>query len=106
MYVLAKKFGNVKITKKARNCVSPISEKGSRNHTLTEEQKASNTEKSRVRSRVEHIFGAQAHMGSHFTRTIGLLRAEVKIGMMNLTYNMIRLGQLLKRDGIVVSAVT
>jgi hypothetical protein len=53
------------------------------------------------RSRVEHIFGAQAHMGSHFTRTIGLLRAEVKIGMMNLTYNMLRLGQLLKSDGIV-----
>ena len=85
---------------------SRICEKGSRNHPLTAEQKSSNTEKSRVRSRVEHIFGAQAHMGSHFTRTIGLLRAEVKIGMMNLTYNMVRLGQLLKRDGIVASAVT
>ena len=88
------------------NIESQICEKGSRNHPLTAEQKISNTKKSKVRSRVEHIFGAQAHMGSHFTRTIGLLRAEVKIGMMNLTYNMVRLGQLLKRDGIAVSAVT
>jgi IS5 family transposase len=54
---------------------SQICEKGSRNHPLTAEQKLSNTKKSKVRSRVEHIFGAQAHMGSHFTRTIGLLRA-------------------------------
>lgn len=72
----------------------------------TAEQKASNTEKSRIRSRVEHIFGAQAHMGQHFIRTIGILRASLKIGMMNLAYNMIRLGQLIKRDGIAASAVT
>lgn len=84
---------------------SKISEKGSRNHPLTAEQKALNTEKSRVRSRVEHIFGAQAHMESHFVRTIGILRASFKIGMMNLVYNMVRLGQLLKKDGIAVSAV-
>ncbi len=37
-------------------------------------------------------------MGGHVVRTIGLLRAEVKIGMMNLVYNMVRLGQLLRRD--------
>ena len=84
---------------------SQICEKGTRNHPLTEIQKASNTEKSRVRSRVEHIFGAQAHMGGHLIRTIGMLRAKVKIGMMNLVYNMVRLGQLIKRDRIVVSLV-
>ncbi len=88
------------------NIESQICEKGSRNHPLTAEQKLSNTKKSKVRSRVEHIFGAQAHMGSNFTQTIGLLRAEVKIGMMNLTYNMVRLGQLLRRDGIVASVAT
>ena len=88
------------------NIESRISEKGSRNHPLTAEQKASNTEKSRVRSRVEHIFGAQAHMGHHFVRTIGILRASFKIGMMNLVYNMVRLGQLIKRDRITASAVT
>ncbi len=54
--------------------------------------------KSKVRTRVEHVFGAQDAMGGHFVRTIGLLRAQVKIGMMNLVYNMIRLVQLLRRD--------
>ncbi len=29
--------------------------------------------------------------------TIGLMRAKVKIGMMNLVYNMVRLGQLIRR---------
>ena len=84
---------------------SQICEKGVRDHPLTEEQKASNKEKSRVRARVEHVFGAQAQMGGHLVRTIGLLRAEVKIGMMNLVYNMVRLGQLLRRDRSGASAV-
>ena len=89
----------------ADNIPSQICEKGARNHPLTEEQKASNKEKSKVRARIEHVFGAQAQMGGHIVRTIGLLRAEVKIGMMNLVYNMVRLGQLLKRDGRGASAV-
>ena len=82
----------------AASIPSQICEKGARNHPLTEEQKASNKEKSKIRARVEHVFGAQAQMGGHIVRTIGLLRAQVKIGMMNLVYNMVRLGQLLRRD--------
>ena len=82
----------------ADNIPSQICEKGARSHPLTEEQKASNKEKSRVRARVEHVFGAQAQMGGHIVRTIGLLRAAVKIGMMNLVYNIVRLGQMLRRD--------
>lgn len=38
------------------NIVLQINKKGYRNHPITEEQKASNREKSRTRSRVEHIF--------------------------------------------------
>ena len=75
---------------------SQIIEKGARNHPLTDEQKASNKAKSKTRVRVEHVFGAQAQMGGHIVRTIGLVRAAVKIGLMNLAYNMKRLGQLLK----------
>jgi len=87
-------------TERARQGLrSEIHEKGARNHPLTEQQKESNRVKSKVRARVEHIFGAQAQMGGHWVRTIGLARAKVKIGMMNLVYNMKRLGQLLKRDG-------
>lgn len=50
-----------------------------------------------VRARVKHIFGAQEAIGGHFVHTVGLLRAKVKIGMMNLVCNMMRLVQLLKR---------
>ena len=77
---------------------SQIHEKGTRGHPLTEAQKVSNRIKSKTRVRVEHVFGAQHAMGGHIVRTIGLARAKVKIGMMNLVYNMKRLGQLLKRD--------
>lgn len=73
---------------------SQIHEKGTRGQALTEEQKGSNRTKSKVRARVEHIFGAQAAMGGHWVRTIGLQRANVKVGLMNLVYNMRRLVQL------------
>jgi IS5 family transposase len=73
---------------------SQIHEKGSRAAPLTEEQKASNRGKSKVRARVEHLFAAQAAMGGHLVRTIGLKRAEVKAGLLNLAYNMRRLVQL------------
>ena len=77
---------------------SRMCEQGTRGHPLTDLQKATNRVKSRVRVRVEHVFGAQAQSGGHLVRTIGLARAQVKIGMMDLVYNMQRLGQLLKRD--------
>lgn len=84
---------------------SQICEKGSRGHPLSEDQKASNRGKSKVRVRVEHVFGAQAAMGGHLVRTIGLLRAKIKIGMMNLVYNMVRLVQLTRCQGLGVSAM-
>ena len=77
---------------------SRIYEKGMRGHPLTDAQKETNRVKSKVRARVEHVFGAQAQMGGHIVRTIGLKRAQVKTGMMNLVYNMKRLGQLIVRD--------
>jgi IS5 family transposase len=87
---------------KNANIASQIHEKGVRGTPLSEEQKASNRIKSKTRVRVEHVFGSQAQMGGHIVRTIGKLRAEVKIGLMNLTYNMRRLGQLIKRDSVMV----
>ena len=68
----------------AADIPSRICGKGAPNHPLTDKQKASNKEKSKVRARVGHVLGAQAQMGGHTVRTIGLLRAQVKIGMMNL----------------------
>lgn len=88
------------------NIVSEIHEKGVRGKPLTEEQKASNGQKSKIRARVEHVFGAQEQMGGHMVRTIGQARATVKIGMMNLVYNMRRLVPLLRRDAETIGTVT
>ena len=77
-----------------RGLESQIHEKGTRAAPLTDAQKAANRKKSRVRARVEHSFGAQAAMNGHVIRTIGLERAKVKFGVLNLTYTMKRLVQL------------
>ena len=75
--------------------INKVCEKGTRNHPLTEEQKASNREKSRVRSRVEHIFGfMEMSMNEMYINCIGIKRAAAMIGLMNLTYNMFRKIQL------------
>ena len=82
----------------ANEIESQICEKGVRGTPLTDEQKASNRKKSKTRSRVEHIFGAQAQMGGHVVRTIGMARARVKIAFMNLVYNMRRFVLLCRGD--------
>ncbi len=63
-----------------KNLRSQIHEKGTRGAPLTDAQKESNRIKSKTRARVKHVFGSQAQMGGHWVRTIGLLRAAVKIG--------------------------
>lgn len=82
----------------ANGIESQICEKGARGKPLTEEQKASNRQKSKTRVRVEHVFGAQAQMGGHVVRTIGMARARVKIAIMNLAYNMRRFVLLCRGD--------
>jgi transposase, IS5 family len=49
-----------------------------------------NARKSVVRARVEHVFAEQKDRMDLFVRTIGLARAELKIGMANLVYNIRR----------------
>jgi transposase, IS5 family len=80
---------------KARGYKSRIHRRGARNHPLCKRQQAANTTRSRVRARVEHVFADQQNaMGGKLVRTIGMARACVKIGLMNLVYNMRRLVQL------------
>jgi|HubBroStandDraft_1064217.scaffolds.fasta_scaffold24918_2 transposase, IS5 family len=68
-----------------------IIEKGYRNNPLTDEQKNNNKEKSKVRVRVEHIFGfIENSMNGSTIKTIGIKRAKALIGLMNLTYNLFR----------------
>jgi len=77
---------------------SEIHEKATRNHKLTAAQKAKNREKSKVRSRVEHVFGFMTNTMKAMTiKTIGYVRATAKIGLANLTYNLMRCVQLKKK---------
>ena len=72
-----------------------LQRKGQKNHPLSAWEKQGNRRRSRIRSRVEHIFGSQLQRaGTLLVRCIGLVRARVKIGLRNLAYNMARLGFL------------
>lgn len=82
---------------KAMGITPHINRKGKRGHPLTDEDKAYNREVSRVRARVEHVFGAMTNsMNAMRIRCIGMVRARGIIGLNNLVYNMLRAGQLLK----------
>lgn len=71
--------------------------KGYRNKSLTDEQKASNKEKSRTRARIEHLFGfMEQSMNSLVVRSFGIKRATGIIGLINLTYNLFRYEQVIR----------
>lgn len=74
-----------------------VHEKGYRGRPLSEEQKAKNNEKSRVRSRVEHVFGYMTGtMHGISVRCVGIARARFNIGLTNLVYNLCRYELLLR----------
>jgi len=74
---------------------SQIHEKGYRNKPLSKRQKQRNRKKSKVRARVEHIFGFMTHsMNEMYLRYRNLKRNTTGIGLMNITYNLFRLMQL------------
>ena len=85
------------ILEKNPNIELKINEKGYRNKPLTEEQKENKREKSRVRARVEHVFGHMTNsFGGIFVRTIGISRARCQIGLKNLAYNLQRFECLIR----------
>src|ERR1039458_9817551 len=77
---------------KARGFRSRILVRATRNHPLSRRQEEANRKKSKIRVRIEHVFGAQeTSAGSRLVRTIGIVRARAKIGLQNLVYNVRRL---------------
>ncbi len=63
--------------------------------TLTKRQQRENRARSRIRARVEHVFGHQVKaMRQTVVRGIGLARIRTRIALANLAYNMSRLAQL------------
>jgi len=69
---------------------SRIQRKGKRNKPLTQWEQQGNRTRSKIRSRVEHIFGAQCNYRIKMISSIGIARAKMNIGLMNLTYNLKR----------------
>jgi len=80
--------------------INKVHEKGYRNNPLTETQIRNNNKKSKTRVRVEHVFGfMHQSTGGLLIRTIGKARAAIKIGLMNLTYNLFRYTWYVKPSG-------
>ena len=80
---------------------SCIYRKGSSRRALNRQEQAANHRRSKIRARVEHVFGDQrTRQGNILVRTKGKVRAAVKIGLMNLTYNMRPLEYLLRPQSV------
>ena len=83
--------GNPIADKLPKGIENQIHEKGYRNRPLSEEQKTENRRKSRIRSRIEHVFGYMTGTMRGITvRSIGIARAKFNIGLTNLIYNLCR----------------
>lgn len=57
---------------------------------LSKRHALANTARSKVRSRIEHVFGYQKSAMNLFIRSIGMARAKTRIGLANLAYNIRR----------------
>ena len=80
---------------KAQGFRSRIHVRATRGHPLSKARAAANRVKSRIRARIEHVFGAQETApGGRLVRTIGIVRARLKIGLQNFVYNIRRLATL------------
>ena len=75
---------------KASGFKSRIHRRANRNHPLSDAQTRANRAKSRIRARIEHVFGAQqSSAGGRIVRTIGIMRARAKIGLQNLAVDVV-----------------
>ena len=73
-----------------RGLVSRIHRKKPKGRAMAARTRRANARKSAVRSAVEHVFARQKGPMGLVVRTIGMARAQVKIGLANLAYNMRR----------------
>ena len=87
-----------------KNVKNFIHEKGYRNSPLNFEQMTKNTLKSKVRSRVEHVFGFMTNSMNNGLnlRAIGKKRIDSLVALLNLTYNMCRYEQLVRLQKIKI----
>ena len=74
-----------------RDLVSRIHERKPRGKPMSEDVTRNNTVKSGIRARVEHVWAHQKDKMGLFIQTIGMKRADTKIKLANIAYNMNRL---------------
>jgi len=76
---------------------SQIHERPYRNRPLTDVQKETNRQKSKIRARIEHVFGYMSQsMKGFYLRYIGKRRNAAAIGLINLIYNLARYEQIVR----------
>ncbi len=71
--------------------VSHVHRKKPKGRAMPAAMRRANNAKSKIRSRVEHVFAEQKDRMEIFIRTIGIARATTKIGLANLVFNIKRL---------------
>ena len=95
-----------KIYEKLQNLTPRLTvhEKGYRNRPLTLGQEEQNTLKSKIRSKVEHVFGFMTNSMNNGLnlKAIGKKRIDSLIGLLNLTYNLFRYEQLVRLQKVSV----
>ncbi len=80
-----------------KRVTSRIQKRACRNRPLSGEQKESNRQKSRIRARIEHVFGCMSQsMEGCCLRYIGRRRNAAAIGLINLIYNLARDEQIVR----------
>ena len=80
---------------KQKGIISRLIRRYESHQPLGSAQERENRRRAKIRKRVEHVFGFMENsMGGKFIRTVGLVRAKAKIGLMNLVYNFCRYEQL------------
>jgi transposase len=76
---------------RAAGRVSRVHRKKPRGKPMPARTARANAAKSTIRARIEHVFARQKDQMALFIRTIGIARAETKITLANLVYNIDRL---------------
>ena len=76
---------------KSAGRVSRVHRKKPRGKPMSARTARANAVRSAVRARIEHVFARQKDQMGLFIRTIGIVRAEAKITLANLAYNIDRL---------------
>jgi len=85
---------------------SQIHERAYRNRPLTDAQKEANRQKSKIRARIEHVFGYMSQsMKGFYLRYIGKRRNAAAIGLINLIYNLARYEQIIRLRLLPLRAV-